>query len=114
MIGVQAGPLAPPVGRKSRIFDATPLILSVGMMLPENAVRHGWPPTTWVVAGSKICPRKTWLPSQGLICPVSAPSNAEKFPERSSAVGRVDTAEVPGRFRYCSHEKKKKLRPLPL
>src|SRR2546429_6014405 len=47
--------------------------------------------------------------SQGLVAPVGAPNKVEKSPFCNSFfVGRVSKDEVPGLFRYCSQEKKKK------
>src|SRR5689334_2198770 len=53
-------------GTKFRTFCAT-VLSPVGMIFPGKAVRHGWPPTVCVVEGSKICPWRTWVPSQGLM-----------------------------------------------
>ena len=84
----------------------------------EVVDRFDFPPTmtVLVVDGSKICPVRTGVPSQGLITfGIGAPSSAEKSPFCTSAcVGSVSTLVVPGLLRYCSQEKKKKvlLRPL--
>src|ERR1700687_3111849 len=85
--------------RTESIFCATGLRFVI--LFPGNAVRHSTPPTVFVVEGSKIWPKCTWLPSQGLStgmgCPPDVgfgvvnpgPRIAEKSPVRSASVGRV-------------------------
>src|ERR1700719_2606454 len=91
--------------RKPRTFFATGSQRFGETIFPGNAVRHCTccPPTVTVlvVDGSKICPFKTGVPSQGLMAPVGAPRRAEKSPFCSSAwVGIVPRLVVPGLLRY--------------
>src|SRR2546429_7878920 len=102
MTVLQPGPM-PPVGSGIYVktFWATVLSRGLGIMLPRKAVRQGWPPTTVVVAGSKIWPCRTGVPSHGLVTPRGGPSNAEKSPVRFSAVGRAGRLTVSALVRYC-------------
>src|SRR2546430_14357158 len=108
MTVLQPGPL-PPVGSGTyvRTFWATVLNWLLGIMLPGKAVRQGWPPTIVVVAGSKIWPCRTGVPSHGLVTPRGGPSNAGKSPGRSPGGGKGVAGPVPGVFAYGFQDKKK-------
>src|SRR6266849_3576655 len=111
--------------RNESTFKATGL-RAVLILFPGKAVRHGTPPTVFVVEGSKIWPRNSGLLSHGLSTGIggppgiglgvvnAAPSKAEKSPVRSASVGRVERLEVVGLLRYCSQEKKKNVLSCPL
>ena len=97
------------------MFWPTLLKREAGMMLPGKAVRQRMPATVRVVAGSKICPFRIAVPSQGLICPFGPLTRrSEKLPPRSARVGTVLVTTPPDVRRYCSHEKKAKVLSLPL
>src|SRR5256884_916029 len=115
MTALQPGPL-PPVGSgtNAKTFWATVLSRLLGIMLPGKAVRQGWPPTIVVVAGSKIWPCRTGVPSHGLVTPRGGPSKAEKSPARFAAGGRGVCVTVPALLRYCFPEKKENNLSWPL
>src|SRR5260370_24769607 len=104
--------------RNESTFKATGL-RAVLILFAGKAVRHGTPPTVFVVEGSKIWPRNSGLLSHGLSTGIggppgiglgvvnAAPSKAEKSPVRSASVGRVERLEVGGFVGYFFQGKKK-------